>query len=166
MGTGGAVALADAVKALIMMLCFLWNMTGILVTRLNTASLPTCSFATKEAHLWHDLERVVWPRKSQPLHGKERRDPDGTYVQMKCTSCAVASSLRCSSHVKCDPRDSVTGIHRELTCHRFLRCPIVSWDGWRGRREVDDWRGKFLNCFAHAVATVATRTLGDVISRN
>ena len=40
-GAHGAVALADAIKALLMMLCFLWNMTSILVTRMNTASLPT-----------------------------------------------------------------------------------------------------------------------------
>ena len=44
-GDDGAIALADAIKVLLMMLCFLWNMTGILVTRLNTASLPTCSLA-------------------------------------------------------------------------------------------------------------------------
>ena len=40
-GDGGAIALADGIKALLMMLCFLWNMTSILVTRMNTASLPT-----------------------------------------------------------------------------------------------------------------------------
>ena len=39
--------------------------------------------------------------------------------------------------------------------------------GWLEREEeVDDWRGKFLNFFADAVARVPTRTLGDVISRN
>ena len=34
-GDDGAIALADAIKALLMMLCFLRNMTGILVTGLN-----------------------------------------------------------------------------------------------------------------------------------
>ena len=57
-GNDGAIAIADGIKALIMMLCFLWNMTGILVTRMNTASLPTCSLTRKEAHLRHNLEHV------------------------------------------------------------------------------------------------------------
>ena len=57
-GDDGAVALADAVKALLMMLCFLWNTPSILVTRMNTASLPICSLARKEAHLRHNLEHV------------------------------------------------------------------------------------------------------------
>ena len=38
---------------------FLWNMVSVLVTGLNTASLPTRSLARKEAHLCDDLERVV-----------------------------------------------------------------------------------------------------------
>ena len=61
-GAHGAVALADAIKALLMMLCFLWNMTGVLVTWMNTASLPTCSLTRKEAHLRHDLEHVCVAR--------------------------------------------------------------------------------------------------------
>ena len=73
-GSDGAVALADAIKALLMMLCFLWNMTGVLVTWMNTASLPTCSLTRKEAHLRHNLEHVVchetsataWQRETRP----------------------------------------------------------------------------------------------------
>ena len=34
-------------------------MTSVLVTGLNTASLPTGSLARKEAHLCHNLEHVV-----------------------------------------------------------------------------------------------------------
>ena len=34
--------------------CVLWNMTSVLLTRLNTASPPTCSLARKEAHLRHN----------------------------------------------------------------------------------------------------------------
>ena len=59
-GNDGALAIADGIKALIMMLCFL--MTGIHVTRLNTASLPTCSLTRKEAHLRHNLEHVCVAR--------------------------------------------------------------------------------------------------------
>ena len=89
-GDDGAVALADAVKALLMMLCFLWNSPSILVTRMNTASLPTCSLTRKEAHFRHNLEHVVSRETSATAWQR-----GGTYVQMKCTSCAVASCLRC-----------------------------------------------------------------------
>ena len=39
-------------------------MTGILVTRMNAASLPTCSLTRKEAQLRHDLDHVVCREKS------------------------------------------------------------------------------------------------------
>ena len=89
-GDDGAVALADAVKALLMMLCFFWNTPSILVTRMNTASQPTCSLTRKEPHLRHNLEHVVSRETSGTAWQR-----GGTYVQMKCTSCAVASCLRC-----------------------------------------------------------------------
>ena len=97
-GDDGAVALADAIKALFMMLCFLWNMTGILVTRLNTASLPTCSFARKEAHLRHNLEHVVchetsataWQRETRP--GWNIRSDE---VHVVCRGIVFAMLITC-----------------------------------------------------------------------
>ena len=77
---------------------------------------------------------------------------------MECASCAVASCLRCSSHATRDPRDSLVtseGNTETVEVPPFLRWPVVSWDGWRGRREEDNQRHKFLNFSADAVASVA-----------
>ena len=101
--------------------------------------------------------------KRQPLHGKEVEHTFRWSVRR-------APWLRVcdADHMQAVTRDSLVSDRniQRVDLPPFLRWPVVSWDGSRGRREVDDWRGEFLNCFAHAVATVATRTLGDVISRN
>ena len=88
----------------------------------------------QEPHLRHNIKHVVSRETSATA-----RQRGGTYVQMECVSCTVASCLRCSSHASRDPRDSLVtmGTHRQLKWYRLAMA-------WRvvGRLEREEGGGQ------------------------
>ena len=93
-GNDGAIALADGIKALLMMLCFFWNSPSTLVTRMNTASQPTCSLTRKEAHFRHDLEHVRVARNvSHRMAKRWNIRSDG--VSVVCRGIVFAMLITC-----------------------------------------------------------------------
>ena len=94
-GSDGALALADGMKALLMMLCFLWNMTGVLVTWMNTASLPTCSLTRKKGSAPSSQPRTSCVARNVSHRMAKRWNIRSDEVHVVCRGFVFAMLITC-----------------------------------------------------------------------
>ena len=130
-GDDGAVALADAIKALLMMLGFLWNMTGILVTT-DEHGLATDMLAHEKGSAPSSQSRTCCVARNVSHRMAKRWNirSDGVSRRAPWHRVCDADHMQAVSR---ETHSSVTGIHRELTCHRF--CDGLSCRGTVGEGE-------------------------------